>query len=221
MSDARANILRRLRAAPAGITQPYSDWSVLRDRDWSIEEQIERFRTMAESVNARVIDCVAPDDASRPLPSWDAVLAEDCAANGVRRLAVSAPLAAPLQALWTGSPHRPDIILTADRDTLFSVDAGLTTARGGIAETGSLILWPGPTEPRMLSLVPPRHIALLRTSRLHPTLWHAMTENGWAGQMPTNVVLATGPSKTSDIEQTLVFGVHGPKDLLILLIYDH
>lgn len=216
MSKARTAILSRLRNAPAGLTQPPPDWSVLRDRPWTRDEQIARFRSMAESVNARVIDCVLPDTAHPSLTPWTEVLAADCAARGVRTLAVAASLAPAVDL-----PTDLDVQVTADRDTLFTVDAGLTPSWGGIAETGSVILWPGPSEPRMLSLVPPCHIVLLRTSRLYPSLWHAMTEEGWARQMPTNLVLVTGPSKTSDIEQTLVFGVHGPKDLLILLVHDH
>jgi len=41
---------------------------------------------------------------------------------------------------------------------------------------------------------------------------------GWAERMPTNVVLVSGPSKTADIEQTLAYGVHGPKELIVLVV---
>jgi L-lactate dehydrogenase complex protein LldG len=45
-----------------------------------------------------------------------------------------------------------------------------------------------------------------------------MAAQGWALRMPTNVVVVSGPSKTADIEQTLAFGVHGPKELIVLVI---
>jgi L-lactate dehydrogenase complex protein LldG len=101
---------------------------------------------------------------------------------------------------------------------VFEALAALTTTRGAIAETGSLILWPNEAEPRLLSLVPPLHIALLDADRIYDTLWWTLTEENWQDGMPTNVVLISGPSKTADIEQELTFGVHGPKELIVLVI---
>ena len=98
------------------------------------------------------------------------------------------------------------------------IDAGFTTTRGGIAETGGLILWPSPDEPRLLSLVPPVHLALLDTAAIHDTFWQAMRSEGWARAMPPNALLVSGPSKTADIEQTLAYGVHGPKRLVVFAI---
>ena len=98
------------------------------------------------------------------------------------------------------------------------VDASITSTRGGIAETGSLILWPNEDEPRLMSLVPPVHIAVLRASELYTTFHEAMKAQNWAAGMPTNALLISGPSKTADIEQTLAYGVHGPKELIVLII---
>jgi L-lactate dehydrogenase complex protein LldG len=98
------------------------------------------------------------------------------------------------------------------------VDAGFTTTRGGIAETGGLILWPSPEEPRLLSLVPPVHFALLDTAAIHATFFEAMRAEAWAGSLPRNALLISGPSKTADIEQTLAYGVHGPKRLVVVAI---
>ncbi|WP_434624695.1 LutC/YkgG family protein [Azospirillum sp. B2RO_4] len=100
-----------------------------------------------------------------------------------------------------------------------SVEAGLTTTRGAIAETGSLILWPTAEEPRTLSLIPHIHVAILRTGALYDTFLQAMREQGWAQAMPTNALLVSGPSKTADIEQTLAYGVHGPKRLIVLVVH--
>ena len=99
-----------------------------------------------------------------------------------------------------------------------SIEAGLTTTRGAIAETGSLILWPTAEEPRTLSLVPHIHIALLRADALYDTFLQAMRAQDWAQAMPTNALLVSGPSKTADIEQTLAYGVHGPKRLIVLVV---
>ena len=105
------------------------------------------------------------------------------------------------------------------KPALFSdIDVGITTTRGGIAETGSLILWPDSAEPRLLSLVPPVHITLLEAGAIYNTFADAMQKQSWAEQMPTNALLISGPSKTADIEQTLAYGIHGPKQLIVLII---
>ena len=99
--------------------------------------------------------------------------------------------------------------------------ASLTGARGAIAETGTLILWPDEKEPRLMSLVPPLHIVLLDATRIHDTLFGAMTAEGWKDGLPTNALLISGPSKTADIQQTLAYGAHGPKELVVLMIEEN
>ena len=97
-------------------------------------------------------------------------------------------------------------------------DAGLTSAVFALAETGSVVLVPGPTQSRLTSLLPPVHIVLLPESRILPSIFD------WVGNrpetFPSNLVLVSGPSKTADIEQTLVVGVHGPKRLIVILYPD-
>ncbi len=105
------------------------------------------------------------------------------------------------------------------KDDLFNqIDVGITGCLGGIADTGSLILWPDDNEPRLMSLVPPVHIALLHTDKIHESFAAAVEDGGWAQNMPTNALLISGPSKTADIEQTLTYGIHGPQQLIVLLL---
>ena len=106
------------------------------------------------------------------------------------------------------------------KETVFKVDAGITSAAGAIADTGALILWPSEKEPRLMSIVPSIHIAVLKANTIHNTLSDAMQKERWPDRMPTNVVLVSGPSKTADIEMTLAFGVHGPKELIVLILED-
>jgi L-lactate dehydrogenase complex protein LldG len=106
------------------------------------------------------------------------------------------------------------------KEELFNVDAAITSAAGAIAETGAIILWPSDKEPRLMSIVPPVHIAVLKADRIFNNLSEAMQKEDWPGRMPTNVVLVSGPSKTADIEMTLAFGVHGPRELVVLIIED-
>jgi L-lactate dehydrogenase complex protein LldG len=69
-----------------------------------------------------------------------------------------------------------------------------------------------------MSLVPPLHIAVLETDRLYENFAEMILAENWAAGMPTNALLISGPSKTADIEQTLAYGIHGPKQLITLLI---
>ena len=104
------------------------------------------------------------------------------------------------------------------KQRIFSIDASITETLGGIADTGSLILWPSKKEPRLMSLAPPLHLAVLRAGTIYHTFSEAIREGGWDEGMPTNALLISGPSKTADIEQTLVYGVHGPKQLVVFII---
>ncbi len=103
------------------------------------------------------------------------------------------------------------------KEDLFQIDAGITSTRGGVAETGAVVLWPTENEPRLLSLVPPVHIAVLDADTIYNSLSEMMAMEKWADGMPTNALLISGPSKTADIEFTLVFGVHGPKELTLII----
>jgi L-lactate dehydrogenase complex protein LldG len=107
------------------------------------------------------------------------------------------------------------------KSTLFNeIDVGITHCRAGIADTGTLVLWPDSSEPRTLSLVPPAHIALIKRSTIVSNFAELMIGQGWQKKMPTNIVLVSGPSKTADIQQTLAYGAHGPSQLVVILIED-
>jgi L-lactate dehydrogenase complex protein LldG len=88
---------------------------------------------------------------------------------------------------------------------------GLGRADLAIAETGSLLFTSGPERPRLLSLLPPRHVALLNPATVVATLEEAVLridERNWT--------VVTGPSRTADIEGVLVRGVHGPRELIVV-----
>lgn len=122
-----------------------------------------------------------------------------------------------------GSDRLPELVIYEGdieefKDRLFQIDAAITSTQGGIAETGAIILWPDRKEPRLMSLVPPIHIAVLAAEKIYTTFSEAIETENWPDKMPTNVVLISGPSKTADIELTLAFGVHGPKELIVFIL---
>jgi L-lactate dehydrogenase complex protein LldG len=101
------------------------------------------------------------------------------------------------------------------RDELFACDAGVTTAQWGIAETGTLVLESARERSRLISLVPPIHVALLSTRCICDSLGDALARVSITSHAITFI---TGPSRTSDIELTLVVGVHGPQTVHVLLM---
>ena len=131
-----------------------------------------------------------------------------------------------LQAHFEATEQKVELLaydqpVEAWKEELFwNVEASLTGTLGGIAATGTLVLWPDRNEPRLMSLVPPVHIALLKASEIHDNLYDMMVAQDWAAGLPTNVLLVSGPSKTADIEQVLAYGAHGPRELIVLVLED-
>ena len=185
---------------------------------WSIKEKVLRLKSMMEAVHTEVHLC--------GVNTWKKTLCSVLEQKQIRKIlyGVKTGLAQELGKLKQESPEMiPELIdykdpIEESKDLLFEIDAAITTTRGGIAETGSLILWPTPDEPRLMSLVPPIHIAVLYASDIYSTFREAMISEDWSSEMPTNALLISGPSKTADIEQTLVYGIHGCKELVVFVL---
>ncbi|MGB2682746.1 MAG: lactate utilization protein [Candidatus Competibacter sp.] len=214
MSDARANILARLRAAArpvVGVTEP----DALPIPDLSQADKIAQLKQRMETMHAEVI----VTDRRQWLATLKEVLRKR-QLNGLLygpKTAVGAALAAD----WDSD--LPPLVgyeqsVEDCKERLFSIDAGITSTQGGLADVGALILWPTADEPRLMSLAPPLHIAVLEADKIHESLASAMRRERWAEGMPTNALLISGPSKTADIELVLTFGVHGPKELVVLVL---
>jgi L-lactate dehydrogenase complex protein LldG len=144
---------------------------------------------------------------------------------GVRQVVGSdAPLVQRLLGAGGGDGFVVQRIDGLSRDELFQCDAGVTTAQWGIAETGTLVLESARERNRLLSLVPPIHVALLSTSCICDSLgealaWVRSTEGDPAARLASHAItLITGPSRSADIELTLVIGVHGPQAVHVLLL---
>ena len=94
--------------------------------------------------------------------------------------------------------------------------AGVSTAVYGLAETGSVVLAASPDEPRGRSLLPEVHVTLLAEDRILPGLEELFAAVGDA--LPSALAIVTGPSRSADIEQKLVVGVHGPGEVHVVLL---
>jgi L-lactate utilization protein LutC len=100
---------------------------------------------------------------------------------------------------------------------LFELDVGITKAQAAIAETGTLVLDSSLERNRLVSLIPPAHIAILDASRIYATLSETLAALQTNGELSPAITFITGPSRTADIELTLTIGVHGPQELYVIV----
>ena len=100
---------------------------------------------------------------------------------------------------------------------IFRFDVGISTAQAAIAETGTLILDSTCERHRLVSLVPPVHIAIVNASTICDTLSDALALLRKDKEISPAVTFITGPSRTADIELTLAIGVHGPQELYVIV----
>ena len=101
---------------------------------------------------------------------------------------------------------------------LGKIPVGVTGAIGAIAESGTIAVVSGPGRPRLASLLPPVHIAVLGVERIHASLADLLAAHAGVVDDGSNLVLISGPSRTADIEMTLTRGVHGPGEVQVILI---
>jgi L-lactate dehydrogenase complex protein LldG len=215
MSEREA-ILADLRAARPNAGAPALDYGVLDEKRWEPAERLARLRKAMTAAHAEFLEAGPAD--------WPQAVVDFVLQEHLPNL-LYGPGTVEGAALARAWPAQGPRLLPYDqpvegfKPALFEeIAAGFTTTLGGIAETGGLLLAPGPREPRLLSLVPPIHLALLRAERIFDTLHRALGELGWTQALPANALVVSGPSKTADIEQTLAYGVHGPKRLVVVLV---
>lgn len=99
--------------------------------------------------------------------------------------------------------------------------AGVSHAMAGIAETGTLALPSGPDNPTTINFLPEHHIVVLKADDIKgdmESVWAMLRKDLGKGLMPRALNLITGPSRSGDIEQTIILGAHGPKALHIIVV---
>jgi L-lactate dehydrogenase complex protein LldG len=97
-------------------------------------------------------------------------------------------------------------------------DASITTCESLIARTGSIVMSTAQQSGRVTSVYAPVHICIAYTDQVLHDIGDSLQAITDKGKLPSLITLATGPSRTADIEKTLVVGVHGPKEVFVFLV---
>ena len=99
-----------------------------------------------------------------------------------------------------------------------TADIGITSADYALSDTGSLVMIASPDDARLISLLPPVHIAIVPADRILTGLDELYTLVPRPADQTSSMVFITGPSRTADIEQILVRGVHGPGQITVVVV---
>jgi L-lactate dehydrogenase complex protein LldG len=186
----------------------------------SVKEPIDRvgrFRTELERVGGKVTIAASLAEAHLSLRSeiafWSAVRLVSWAAS-------------EFDGWDLGDIFRQSecVCFAAQRDfrtRAFKAQLGITTVDRAVVNTGTLAVSAGPGRPRSVSLLPTVHLALVRETQLIDRIGIAFESYAGSAQLPPSAVhFITGPSRTSDIENDLTIGVHGPAAVSVILWRD-
>lgn len=209
---ARETILHRVRTAlgrSAGQDPPPAPPARIRIADIPLEERIRCFRTALEALAGQVFVASSPADAL----SYIAALIE-----GKSAVASNAPLLAEIGVTSLAGVHTGIDDGEKLRRLCASADFGITGADYALADTGSLVMFSSKEEARMVSLLPPVHVAVVPKERLLTGLDELFSIEPLPSARSSSMVIITGPSRTADIEQMLVRGVHGPGQVHAIIV---
>jgi L-lactate dehydrogenase complex protein LldG len=205
----RDNILHRVRTAlgrspgePPAAPPPVR----LRIPEVAVEDRITSLLARVEALAGK------PYRTADPLGVISGLIA------GKTAVASNAPFLAE-----TGITALPNVRTgITDRDELralcATIDVGITSADYALADTGTLVMLSSPQEARLISLLPPAHIAVVPRDRILTGLDELFTLVPNPAEISSSMVLITGPSRTADIEQILVRGVHGPGQIAVIVV---
>jgi len=175
----------------------------------------ESYRVASEAeVAPLVVRILKEAGASGPVARWD-----DPVLNGLGLDEALTDAGYPVTPLRHGEPGRPQVELVE------KAAAGITGADFAIAETGTLVM--GSSRPgdaaasgrgRTVSLLPPIHIAVVQKEQFVYTAAQVFRQLRQMGVLPSQVIFASGPSRSADIENDLSIGVHGPGQVHVIII---
>lgn len=208
----RGSILDQVRTAigrKAGQTPAEAPPARLRIPEMPREERIELLLRNVETLagktarvksKAEAREYAASLLAGRQAVASNAPFLVECGVTGLAGVAA-------------GFRDRDELLEAAERSSI-----GITSADYALADTGSLVMLSSGEEARMISLLPMVHLAIIPADRILTGLDELYTAVPDPMERTSSMVLITGPSRTADIEQILVRGVHGPGEIHVVVV---
>ena len=201
-ADRRRAVTDRLEAAPKGIIPGRAQLPEA--------EQVELFCTMAEQFGATLAR----------VSDYGDVASEVSGYLRARNLPAAIRMGADTRLQKAGWETEKNLEVrhgVSDGGDL----AGVSHATAGIAETGTVAMMSGQDNPTTINFLPEHHIVVIKASDIRgdmESVWAMVRENKGKGEMPRALNLITGPSRSGDIEQTILLGAHGPRALHVIVV---
>jgi L-lactate utilization protein LutC len=208
----RENILHKVRTALGrSAGQPPGDAPPVRLRvpEMDVETRIARFSEALQALAGKFHRASSREDAR----AYVAALVGNKSAVASNAPYLKECGVTTLPGVRTGVLEEPEL-----RRLCAAADFGFTSADYALADTGTLVLFSSEKEARMISLLPPVHVAVLPKERILTGLDELLSLVSLPGERGSSMVLITGPSRTADIEQILIRGVHGPGEIHAVVV---
>jgi L-lactate dehydrogenase complex protein LldG len=206
MESARENILARLKAAQdhrgeIEVTSPDFTSPIYHPLNESLSQE---FKINLELIGGQVILCKSKSEIADQVKHI-------CKERNQSKIFCTDP---KLQEILTGS-----IEIDSDENSFLGLNIGVTSCEFLIAHLGSVLISSAQISGRRLNVFPEMHIVVAEQSQLTDYLDQALEkmQNKYKNELPSLISNITGPSRTADIEKTLVMGMHGPKTLIVLI----
>lgn len=200
-SPRRMTVDERLERAPKGVIPARGQGD--------LGERLAMFKTMAAVSQATLVEVSTADDVPQAIATF------------LRDLNLPPTLRTGQDPRLEALPwDRTTLELSTGRSDGTDLNA-VSHALAGVAETGTLVLASGPDNPSSLNFLPDNHIVVLDARDVtadYEGMWSKVRRAYGKGEMPRTVNWITGPSRSADIEQTLLLGAHGPRRLHIVLV---
>ncbi|MGL4325695.1 MAG: LutC/YkgG family protein [Beijerinckiaceae bacterium] len=197
----RSVVEQRLERAPKGL--------IPKRGQVAGQERVDLFRAQAERVSATVVEVASSGD----VPAAIAAYLRDNNLPAAIRIGADLRLKMmPWQDTALEVKHGP-----SDGNDL----AAVSHAFAAIAETGTAVMTSGPENPTTLNFLPDHHIVVLAAKDLASDMeevWAKVRYGYGKGDMPRTVNFITGPSRSGDIEQTILLGAHGPRRVHVIVV---
>ncbi|WP_104697965.1 MULTISPECIES: LutC/YkgG family protein [unclassified Helicobacter] len=173
------------------------------------QDKIKEYKRLQEANKAEVFD-IQKDEISQ-------ILNEIFQRENISQTLISASLQKEIDISIPTLVY--DTPMEIIKDKLFSIECGILQADYGISNLGVITLTSNHNQPRLLSLITKHCIILLEKNKILSNLSEAITaiKRNYPDVLPSNILFIAGPSRTADIELQVVFGVHGPQKVYVLL----